>query len=320
MGRASNMDVILTKTPAGVMPMNALPERFEGEALSIDLHMHSTASDGALSPEALVEACAARGLTHMALTDHDTVAGVERASVAGERHGVVVLPGTELSCQWRGLNIHVVGLLPAGVRGELAAGLEYQAEARERRAVQIAARMERIGLANALERAREQAGSDRPLGRPDFARALVAAELVPDMATAFRRHLGNGKAGDIKAHWPPLSTVVAWVLDAGGVAALAHPLRYGLTRRKRGQLLDDFHAAGGQASELVSGFQNPDVTRDLARQLDERGLLASLGSDFHFPGGHLAPGSMTAVPRTAVAPVWTHPRLAATFGRSMPAA
>ncbi|TZG39547.1 PHP domain-containing protein [Halomonas eurihalina] len=320
MGRASTMDVILTKTLAGVMPMNALPERFEGEALSIDLHMHSTASDGALSPEALVEACASRGLTHMALTDHDTVAGVERASAVGESHGVVVLPGTELSCQWRGLNIHVVGLLPSGARGELVAGLEHQAEARERRAVQIAARMERVGLENALERAREQAGSDRPLGRPDFARALVAAELVPDMATAFRRHLGNGKAGDIKAHWPALSTVVAWVLDAGGVAALAHPLRYGLTRRKRGQLLDDFHAAGGQAVELVSGFQNPDATRDLARQLDERGLLASLGSDFHFPGGHLAPGSMTPVPRTAVAPVWTHSRLAATFGLPMPAA
>ncbi|MDL4862008.1 PHP domain-containing protein, partial [Halomonas elongata] len=204
------------------MPMNALPERFEGEALSIDLHMHSTASDGALSPEALVEACAARGLTHMALTDHDTVAGVERASAAGERHGVVVLPGTELSCQWRGLNIHVVGLLPSGVRGELSAGLEYQAEAREHRALQIAARMERVGLENALDRAREQAGSDRPLGRPDFAKAMVAAELVPDMATAFRRYLGNGKAGDIKAHWPVLSTVVGWVLDAGGVATLAH--------------------------------------------------------------------------------------------------
>ncbi|WP_275286287.1 PHP domain-containing protein [Halomonas elongata] len=302
------------------MPMNALPERFEGEALSIDLHMHSTASDGALSPEALVDACAARGLTHMALTDHDTIAGVERASAAGRHHGVMVLPGTELSCQWRGLNIHVVGLLPSGVGGELASGLEHQAEARERRALQIAARMERIGLDNALDRARDQAGSDRPLGRPDFAKALVAAELVPDMATAFRRHLGNGKAGDIKAHWPVLSTVVGWVLDAGGVAALAHPLRYGLTRRKRGQLLDDFHAAGGQAAELVSGFQNADVTRDLARQLDERGLLASLGSDFHFPGGHLAPGSMTPVPRTSVAPVWTHPCLAAAFGRSVPAA
>ncbi len=90
---------------------------------------------------------------------------------------------------------------------------------------------------------------------------------------------------------------------------LAHPMRHGLTRRKRGLLLDAFKAAGGQAVELVSGYQNPDATRDLARQLDERELYASLGSDFHFPGGHLAPGSMSPVPRTAARPVWRHPRL-----------
>ncbi|MGL6251903.1 MAG: PHP domain-containing protein, partial [Billgrantia desiderata] len=114
----------------------------------------------------------------------------------------------------------------------------------------------------------------------------------------------------VKAHWPALADVVGWVVAANGVAVLAHPLRYGLTRRKRGQLLDDFAAAGGQAAELISGFQNADVTRDLARQLAERELYASLGSDFHFPGGHLAPGSMSPVPRTAVPPVWTHPRLA----------
>ncbi|PMR71941.1 PHP domain-containing protein, partial [Halomonas heilongjiangensis] len=119
-----------------------------------------------------------------------------------------------------------------------------------------------------------------------------------------------GKAGDVKTHWPELAEAVGWVLDAGGVAVLAHPMRHGLTRRKRGLLLDAFRAAGGQAAELVSGFQNPDATRDLARQLQERGLYASVGSDFHFPGGHLAPGSMSPVPRTATPPVWAHPRLA----------
>ncbi|MDN3553399.1 PHP domain-containing protein [Halomonas almeriensis] len=302
------------------MPMNALPERFDGQALPIDLHMHSTASDGALSPEALVALCASRGLTHLALTDHDSLAGVDRAVEAGRQHDLVVLPGSELSCQWRGINIHVVGLLPEGADDELTGGLMAQTEARCRRAEQIAERLQRIGLDNALERARDAAGSDRPLGRPDFARALVTAGLVPDMATAFQRHLGRGKAGDIKSHWPSLATVVAWILGANGVAVVAHPLRYGLTRRKRGQLLDDFQAAGGQAVELVSGFQNPDVTRDLARQLAERGFWASLGSDFHFPGGHLAPGSMTRVPRTAVAPVWTHPRLQAAMGDVVPVA
>ena len=301
------------------MPMSRLPARFEGDSqpLSIDLHMHSSASDGALSPEALVLLCRERGLTHMALTDHDTLAGVPEAAAAAVREGLILIPGTELSTQWRGHNIHVVGLLPEGVYGPLAEGLASQAEARERRALKIAERLEKIGLADALARAREQAGSERPLGRPDFARALVAAGLVPDVATAFKRHLGDGKAGDVKSHWPGIGEAVAWIVAAGGVAVLAHPLRHGLTRRKRGLLLDAFREAGGQATELVSGFQNADATRDLARQLQERELYASLGSDFHFPGGHLAPGSMSPVPRTAVAPVWTHPRLTAFMEASL---
>lgn len=294
------------------MPMPPLPEHFAGDPgpLGVDLHMHSTASDGALAPADVVALCAERGVTLMALTDHDTVAGVSEAAAAAKRLGVCLLPASELSTRWQGIGIHVVALLPQGAHGALAAGLDAQVEAREARAAVIAQRMEKLGLDNALTRAREQAGPHRPLGRPDFARALVAAGLVPDVATAFRKHLGSGKAGDVKAHWPSLAEVVGWVVAAGGVAVLAHPLRYGLTRRKRGQLLDDFAAAGGQAAELISGFQNADVTRDLARQLAERELYASLGSDFHFPGGHLAPGSMSPVPRTAVPPVWTHPRLA----------
>lgn len=298
------------------MPMYPLPARFEGDPapLSIDLHMHSTASDGALPPAELVSLCRARGLTHLALTDHDTVAGVAEASAAATREGLVLIPGTELSTRWAGINIHVVGLLPRGARGPLVEGLASLAEARTRRAERIAERMEKVGLADALQRAREQAGSDRPLGRPDFARALVAAGLVPDIGTAFKKHLGDGKAGDVKALWPELAEAVGWIVAAGGVAVLAHPLRHGLTRRKRGLLLDAFRAAGGQAAELVSGFQNADVTRDLSRQLQERELYASLGSDFHFPGGHLAPGSMSPVPRTATLPVWTHPRLADVVG------
>ncbi|MDR5900773.1 PHP domain-containing protein [Halomonas icarae] len=297
------------------MPMSPLPLRFEGDPapLSIDLHMHSTASDGALSPMDLVALCAAQGLTHMALTDHDTLDGVAEAAEAARHEGLVLIPGTELSTQWRGIGIHVVGLLPEGVKGALVEGLEAQAVARVKRARTIASRMEKIGLDDALARAREQAGSERPLGRPDFARALVAAGVVPDVATAFKKYLGAGKPGDVKALWPDMAEAVGWVLSAGGVAVLAHPLRYSLTRRKRGLLLDDFRVAGGQAAELVSGFQNPDVTRDLSRQLQERGLYASLGSDFHFSGGHLAPGSMSLVPRTATLPVWTHPRLAPRF-------
>ncbi|WP_148253366.1 PHP domain-containing protein [Aidingimonas lacisalsi] len=279
------------------------------DAQGIDLHMHSTASDGALSPAELVALCHQRGLTHIALTDHDTMAGVEAAEAAASSLGLQVMPATELSCQWRGVNIHVVGLLPEGAQGDLVEGLRRQSEARRARAQEIARRLEGVGLSNALERAQQQAGGERPLGRPDFARALVDAGLVPDMASAFKKHLGAGKRGDVKMHWPYLSEVVEWIRSASGVAVLAHPLRYGLTRRKRGQLLDDFLAAGGEAAELVNGFQNPDVTRDLARQLDARAMLGSLGSDFHFSGGPIAPGTMSPLPRTALAPVWSHPTL-----------
>ncbi|QEM84180.1 PHP domain-containing protein [Halomonas binhaiensis] len=289
--------------------MPLLPETFEGDALSVDLHMHSTASDGALSPEELVRLCAERGLSHIALTDHDTLDGVEDAQKEARQCGISVLPATELSAQWRGANIHVVGLLPSGAVGTLVEGLESQSRARNTRAEAIAKRLEKVGLKDALAKAHARAG-ERPLGRPDFAHVMVEDGLVPDLASAFKKYLGNGKVGDVKSHWPYLSEVVTWILDAGGVAVLAHPLRYKMTRRKRGLLLDEFRRAGGQAAELVSGYQNPDATRDLARQLQEYDLLASLGSDFHFPGGPLAPGTMSPIPRTAVAPVWTHERLA----------
>jgi predicted metal-dependent phosphoesterase TrpH len=290
--------------------MSPLPYTFDADQrYPVDLHMHSTASDGALSPTELVALCAARGLTHMSLTDHDTMDGIEEAGRAALQAGLCLLPGCELSTRWQGVNIHVVALMPGGLQGPMVDGLIQQREARIQRAAVIAERLEKVGLTNALEKARLHAGSDRPLGRPDFARALVEDGVVPDWASAFKRYLGSGKKGDVKAHWPEISQAVGWIVDSGGVAVIAHPLRHGLTRRKRGLLMDTFQAAGGQAVELVSGQQNPDSTRDLARQLVERGLYASMGSDFHFPGSHAAPGSMSLVPRTAAPPIWQHPRL-----------
>ncbi|MGO3277690.1 PHP domain-containing protein [Halomonas sp.] len=290
--------------------MPQLPYTFDADQrYPVDLHMHSTASDGALTPTELVTLCAERGLTHMSLTDHDTMDGIDEAARAAEQAGLCLIAGCELSTRWQGINIHVVALMPGGLQGAMVEGLIQQRDARIQRAEVIAERLEKVGLSNALEKARVQAGSDRPLGRPDFARALVAEGLVPDWSSAFKRYLGSGKKGDVKAHWPEISQVVAWVVASGGVAVIAHPLRYGLTRRKRGLLMDTFQAAGGQAVELVSGQQNSDSTRDLARQLAERELYASLGSDFHFPGSHAAPGSMSLVPRTAASPIWQHPRL-----------
>jgi len=299
------------------MPGTGLPDTLDADRrYPLDLHMHSTASDGALPPSEVVSLCAQRGLQHMALTDHDTMAGVAEAQQAAERLAISVLPGCELSTRWSGVGIHVVALMPQGAQGALAEGLVSQRQARIERAEIIARQLEKLGLPDALAKAREQAGSERPLGRPDFARALVAAGMARDWADAFKRYLGSGKKGDVKAQWPEVSHATEWIVASGGVAVIAHPLRYKLTRRKRGLLMDAFAEAGGQAVELVNGQQNSDATRDLARQLVERGLYASLGSDFHFPGGHAAPGSMSLVPRTAAPPIWQHPLLAEHFNVS----
>lgn len=290
------------------VPGSALPDALD-RSRGIDLHLHSNASDGALAPGDLVDLCHARGLTHLALTDHDTLEGVAEARRRCERLGIRLLSASELSCQWRGIAIHVVALLPRGASPAFEAKLEVLAEARRTRAREIAHRLEKIGLDDGLARARREAGSERPLGRPDFAAALVTAGLVPDRKAAFKRYLGAGKRGDVKTHWPLMESVVGWIRDAGGVAVIAHPLRYGMTRRKRDLLFSAFIAAGGEAAELVSGYQNPDATFDLARQLDFHGLYGSLGSDFHYPGGALAPGTISPPPRSHVKPIWCHPAL-----------
>ncbi|REC95547.1 hypothetical protein C8D72_0199 [Kushneria indalinina DSM 14324] len=282
-------------------------------ARHIDLHLHSTASDGRLSPQALMDLCHQRGLSCAALTDHDTIDGVEAAAQQARALGMTLVPGVELSTRWQGVGIHVVALWHGEARPPMTALLERLAHARHDRALEIATRLEKVGLENALERAREQSGGARLLGRPDFARALVAAGLVPDMARAFKRYLGSGKTGDVKVHWPTLEETLESVRLAGGVAVVAHPLRYGLTRRRLGLLLDEFTALGGEGAELISGYQNDDRGRDLASLLAKRGLYASLGSDFHYQGGALAPGTLSAAPRSQLIPIWQHPRLAPAF-------
>ncbi|BBI48721.1 hypothetical protein HORIV_11420 [Vreelandella olivaria] len=173
--------------------MPRLPTTFDADQrYPVDLHMHSTASDGALTPTELVTLCAERGLTHMSLTDHDTMDGIEEAGHAAEQAGLCLIPGCELSTRWQGVNIHVVALLPGGLQGPMVDGLIQQREARIQRAEVIAERLEKVGLPNALESA--PARRQRPpLGRPDFARALVAEGVVPDWASAFKRYLGSGK-------------------------------------------------------------------------------------------------------------------------------
>lgn len=271
----------------------------------IDLHCHSTASDGALSPEELVSRAADRGVTHLALTDHDTVAGLPVATSAAADSGISLITGTELSCVWRSQTIHVVGLDFDLGNEVFQAALERQNNNRWGRARAIADKLARTRVDDLLEKATCKANGDVP-GRPHFARVLVDEAVVKDPAQAFKRYLGAGKPGDVKAFWPELEEVVQWIVEAGGIAVLAHPRKYRLTATKLRALVSDFKRAGGRSIEVsISGQSSGDLgfVAELCRRED---LLGSQGSDFHFPGAPWCELGRIAKMPDGIEPVWHH--------------
>ena len=269
--------------------------------MNIDFHSHSTCSDGALTPAELVERAGAQGVTALSITDHDTVAAYGQEGM--DTFGVELIPGVEFSTRWQGKGVHVVGLNIDPQSRVIAEGVALHRAARAARAAKIAERLEKRGLSGCLEGARALAG-DAAVGRPDFARFLVAAGHVPSVEAAFKQYLGDGKVGDVREHWADLAEVIRWIREAGGIAVLAHPLKYGLTRSKLKRLLEAFIAAGGEGLEVVSGQQVRRCTQDLGRLCRELGLLASRGSDFHAPGAPWAElGRVPELPAD-VTPVW----------------
>lgn len=273
--------------------------------LCIDLHCHSTASDGALTPTELLARAAERKVTHLALTDHDTVSGLAEAKTAADAHGVVLIPGIELSCLWRSRTIHIVGLDFDAEDQVFSAALAQQHKNRWARAAMITERLDKLAIPDLLERATTEAGGDVP-GRPHFARVLVEEGVVKNPAQAFKRYLGAGKAGDVKAFWPELAEVVQWINSAGGVAVLAHPRKYQLTATKLRELTADFRRAGGRAIEVSTSGQSSGDLGFLSELCTREKLLASQGSDFHFPGAPWCElGRIMKMP-DGLEPVWHH--------------
>lgn len=271
---------------------------------TVDLHCHSTASDGTLSPTGVVARGHEQGIRVLALTDHDTVAGVGEARAAADARGMVLVTGIELSCLWRGQTIHVVGLDFNSEDSDLVAAVDGQETVRHERARTIDERLRQKGLPSVLAEA--QALAAGVPGRPHFAQALVERGVVAKPDAAFRRYLGNGRVGDIKACWPDLSDVVQWIVDAGGKAVLAHPRKYRLTNNKLRKLIGDFTGVGGSCIEVLSSGQSPQDTNYLARLCRELGCTASGGSDFHGPGRPWCElGKLPQLP-PEVDPVWEH--------------
>lgn len=256
--------------------------------MNVDLHCHSTASDGALAPASVVARAHERGVELLALTDHDTVDGLAEARDAAAALGMRWVSGVEMSCTWGGATIHILGYGFDVDAPPLREAIEQLHSGRWLRAEEIGRKLAMKGMPGALEGAR---AVQRALGdsgnapaRPHFAHYLVNEGFVKDRAEAFRKWLGAGKLGDVKQHWPTLEDTVATLRAANAWVSLAHPWHYDFTRSKRRKLVADFLQAGGQAIEVVNGLQPADQVGSLAILAREFGLLVTAGSDFHAPG------------------------------------
>jgi predicted metal-dependent phosphoesterase TrpH len=269
--------------------------------IKVDLHSHTLVSDGTLSPKELIARAKAKGVEMLSITDHDSVAAYEELNDVA-LDGMKLIPGIEFSTQWRGIGVHILGLNLHLKSESLVQGVAQQEKARSERALLITQRLIKAGLAINFERVKEIAGQIN-VGRPHFAQHLVELGAVKDVSAAFKKYLGDGKAGDVKQCWAELPQIVKWIVDGGGAAVLAHPLKYKMTRTKLSALLDDFIKAGGTGMEVVSGQQSRDETRRLSELCNAKGLLASCGSDFHQPSQWSELGSMSPLPAECK-PVW----------------
>jgi hypothetical protein len=251
--------------------------------MNIDFHTHSTASDGMLAPAELVTRAHTGGVEMLALTDHDTVAGLQAAAAAASALGLRFVNGIELSATWQKKLLHVVGLNIDPASPPLQEGIDRLQAARAERARRIGDRLAKLGFPGAYDGARAIAGETTP-GRVHFARHLVNCGGMKTEQDAFKRLLGAGKPACVAIPWAPLHEAVDWVVASGGVAVLAHPLRYRLTASWLRRICATFREAGGRGIEVLSGWQNPEQTASVIRLAKQHGFYASVGSDFHAPG------------------------------------
>lgn len=270
-----------------------------------DLHNHSTRSDGLLSPTALVELAARTGTEGLALTDHDTVDGVEEAAAAAVRVGLEFVAGVEVSVSWGDTTVHVVGLQVDPTSQVLRQGLDSIRSGRLERARRIGDALAKAGIEGTFEAALAIAKDERILSRTHFARHLAERGVVRDTQQAFDKYLAKGKTAFVPHRWAALEDAVRWIRGAGGIAVLAHPGRYDLKPMMREELLKEFRGFGGEAIEVVTGSHRPEEYSLWQREALAHGFLASRGADFHGIGeSPYQPGTLPAL-HASLTPVWS---------------
>ncbi len=247
-----------------------------------DLHSHSRYSDGTLSVADLVGLAKSRGVNLFALTDHDELQGLPEARLAAQEQGLQWVSGVEVSAEWQGASVHILGLrIDAGHAG-LRAALSSTREVRKIRAQQMSDSLAEAGIPNVLAGALAYAPNPELISRTHFARYLVDIGVCGSFGEVFGRFMKPGKPGYVKQQWMPMDDAIALIHQAGGRAVIAHPGRYdvdpggGVTA-----LLRAFTDAGGDGVEVVCAAHHPSEWALFGALCRKFGLLASIGSDFH---------------------------------------
>jgi len=244
-------------------------------ALRADLHVHTTASDGTLAPRRVVELAGQMGLVAVAITDHDTCAGVSEASQAGNATNVEVIPGVEINSDAGGREVHVLGYLVWPLPDRLAGLLERMREAREARLDEMVRRLKKCGIAISASRVREIAGSG-VIGRPHVARAMVEAGKVRSVGEAFQLYLDMGRPCYVERYKISPVETVAEIALAGGVPVFAHPGSAG-----RDDLISDMIQAGLRGIEVYHPDHDALTAEKYLALCEREGLIATGGSDSH---------------------------------------
>jgi hypothetical protein len=240
----------------------------------VDLHMHSTASDGSRAPEDVAAAAHAAGISAIALTDHDTVAGVAAARAAGERLGLRVITGVELSAEDNGREVHVLGLHLERLDA-IETAMEGFRQTRIDRAREMVAKLNALGVPVTFDAVIAEAGGGA-VGRPHVARAVVAGGWVGDQRDVFDRYIGHGKPANVPKAKLEFPDAIALIHSAGGLAIVAHPgVDFNRPRVERAV------GYGLDGLEVLHPSNSPDEQRRLRALTEHFGLVPSGGSDWH---------------------------------------
>ncbi len=272
--------------------------------MNVDLHCHSTVSDGLLPPAEVVGRAFRNGVDVLALTDHDEISGLAEARNRAEELGLRFIAGVEISVSWDDKTVHIVGLNVDPDQDVLREGLARIRTSRDSRAALIAASLEKAGIPDALEGALAYAGNPELISRAHFARFLASHGYARDVKAVFEHYLVWGKPGYVPHQWASLEEALGWIHAGGGTAVIAHPGRYRFTRGEMRDFITRFRDLDGEGLEVISGAHSPEQYREYGTLAREFGLQASRASDFHGPKeSRVDLGKLPDLP-TDLTPVW----------------